>query len=162
MPHKHNERFTCITYDEESHEYFAEIYDKGIFTKYAEPIDRNRIGNFTFTFISREDDMWIGGIKGILRIKDGKLHDSDKMADYTGQGAFCFLELEDGRIWFGGRAVGDHFWHHPSDAAVSWLGSRRHSLHAQRCVLCNLLGLGRWIGHRPIHRTLHRNRHWPG
>ena len=84
-----------------------EIYDGKLFQTFLEREDNWDIGEFRYLVEAEDGALWLGGVGpyGLARYKDGKYETFDSDDEYPGGGAFCILDVGDGKIWFGGRGT---------------------------------------------------------
>jgi signal transduction histidine kinase/ligand-binding sensor domain-containing protein len=91
--------------DVESSEYRLEIFDGKTFTFYLDRGDNWKIGKLKYLYEDRNGGLWIGGSNknGLALYNDGKYNAFVDNIDIESRGAFCISEVEEGKIWIGGR-----------------------------------------------------------
>jgi len=82
-----------------------EIYDGHRFQSVVNLKDQWNLGELRFLLETQNGDLWLGGVRseGLGLYRKGKWRPFTQQDGYTDRGAFCFLELNDGKIWTGGR-----------------------------------------------------------
>ncbi len=81
-----------------------DIYDGQRFRKYIDHIDVSRTGEFTSVVRETTNgDLWLSGTEGLGVIREGNLNIIDSKDGYHGKGANTSVELNNNRLWFGGR-----------------------------------------------------------
>jgi signal transduction histidine kinase len=88
--------------------YHLEKYDGSAFEVFMEPQAHWTLGNELF-FCAQSgrgdlpDEFWLGGNTGIGWFHENKLQTFSRADGAPPEGAFCFLELSEGRVWCGGQ-----------------------------------------------------------
>lgn len=93
------------TSDPRTGHFGLEIYDGVRFQPVADLKDQWNFGELRYLLEAENGDLWLGGVRaeGLGLYHKGKLLRFTGRDGYTDRGAFCFLELGDGKIWAGGR-----------------------------------------------------------
>ncbi len=87
----------------EDAEFRLEIFDGREFRAYPEPDQPWNVGPIRSLLETAGGDLWIGGENGLGRYQAGQYRTFSAEDGFSGTGAFCLHEWEDGRIWVGAR-----------------------------------------------------------
>ncbi len=84
--------------------YRLETFDGKNFVPFPDsPPDLNLGSDLVFLFTTRNGELWLGGNSGVARYHN-KIWQAFTAADEgPSDGVFCVAEIEEGKMWFGGR-----------------------------------------------------------
>ena len=83
-------------------EYRVDIYDGRSFRKFA-ALGKNTISDLRALYEARNGDLWLGGLTGAIRYRNGKTDTYYFKELGPNNGVFTIGESRDGKIWLGGR-----------------------------------------------------------
>ncbi|MBI3851779.1 MAG: hypothetical protein HY298_16110 [Verrucomicrobia bacterium] len=84
--------------------YHLEVYDGKHFRPFPHPTADLDLGRELFSlFTARNGDLWLGGGGGVACFHDAQWRTFDRLEGSPPDGAFCIAEIEEGKIWCGGR-----------------------------------------------------------
>jgi signal transduction histidine kinase len=83
--------------------YFLEQFNGESFTPVIESQpDWNLGGELFFLHVAQNDDVWVGGTRGLALVRNEQLQVFGLAQGFVEDKAFCVLELGNGKIWCGG------------------------------------------------------------
>ncbi len=89
---------------EKTDNYRLEIYDGKVFHPFPNPpADLNLGSELYFLFTARNGRIWLGGNGGVACQHDTKWQTFDSADGHAPDGTLCIAEIEEGKIWCGGR-----------------------------------------------------------
>jgi signal transduction histidine kinase/CheY-like chemotaxis protein len=80
-----------------------DIYDGKSLRKAVDADTRLGLEQLKFLSEDRDGNLWIGGVEGLGRLRNGKIEVIGPSEGYTASGAYAFCQTPDGRILVGGR-----------------------------------------------------------
>jgi signal transduction histidine kinase len=85
--------------------YRLETFDGNKFEPFLDMSDKRDFGNLRDIYQASNGDLWLGGQKklAIAVYRNGEYTSFIDGQRYLGTGGFCINEVEDGKIWVGGR-----------------------------------------------------------
>jgi signal transduction histidine kinase len=128
-----------------------EVLEKGRFRTAAEVDTPGPLAEARHAFESGAGDLWFSGNTEVGVLREGRYRAFGPADGFTGGGAFCMLEVEPGKIWFGDRNAISQFdgtWTNVRsnlDAVRMMVKSRDGSLWMATGVGVLRHSLGSWI-----------------
>ncbi|MEA1996777.1 MAG: two-component regulator propeller domain-containing protein, partial [Gemmatimonadota bacterium] len=82
-----------------------EIFDGKTFKPFLDMGDKWNLGNLRYIYEAANGDLWIGGQaeRSLAVYRNGEYKSFIDDEGYAGTGGFCIGEVEEGKIWIGGR-----------------------------------------------------------
>ena len=82
-----------------------ETFDGRKFEPFLDMGEKWELGTLRYIYEAKNGDLWLGGqeVKGLAVYRNGKYKSFLDDESYAGTGSFCIGEMEDGKIWVGGR-----------------------------------------------------------